>query len=63
MKEDTRSSHSRWRSDIVKSMGRSSLFLQIFGGTVVPSMQVRKRKIRANCRSIVTVAHIAGARA
>jgi hypothetical protein len=28
-------------------MGRSSYFLKIFGGTVVPSMQVRKRKMRA----------------
>jgi hypothetical protein len=32
-------------------MGRSSVFLEIFGGTVVPSMDVRKRKMRADCRS------------
>src|SRR5258708_21307888 len=51
MNDSTRLSHSRWRSDMLKSIERSSPgFRKIFGGTVCPQPVHRKTIYRAVAR-------------
>src|SRR3954447_25112458 len=48
MKDSTRPSHSFWRSDILKSMGRFLYsLLKSLDGTVFPPCRLRKRLLRA----------------